>query len=250
MKLLNANINGLKSAVESGFFDLRHVADADVLCLQETSCEDAASYGRALGYNVVAADRIKPEVGRAPVGGVAIFSRLPIAETGLLGAEALAARGQFVSGTIDGFNIASIYVTLDARPEQFTALSDLFAKLSADDLPALACGDMNTFRDQRDAWSFADAIKYRKVGCDRGAMAWFAAVFEADWIDAIESDCSAQPLYTWWHSQALFDRGDGTRVDYILASKSAHARVVPKSSAVTTGNRRGGHAQISLAFSS
>ena len=107
---------------------------------------------------------------------------------------------------------------------------------------------MNTFRDERDSWSFATAFEKRAYGCDETAMAWFAGVFKDGWIDAVERDWTPRPLYTWWARSALFDRGDGTRLDYILASESAFAGLVPGSSRVMMDRRFGGHAQLALSL--
>lgn len=247
MRVLSANLSGLNAAVKSGFFELQKVALADVLCLQETRCQDAGRIGEALGYNSIAATRgTDPRTGKAAHGGVAIFSRLPISASPSLTHDALALRGQFVAGTICGVVIASVYVTLDARPEQFAAFEYLFALVSQREAPALVCGDMKTFRDDRDAWSFSDALERGSDGCDRGAMSWFADVFRAGWIDAIEIDWPTRPLYTWWQRPDLFERGSGTRVDYILASRTAHERVARGSAEVITDHLRGGHAQIAL----
>ena len=249
MRVLSANVSGLNAAVKSKFFELPKVASADVLCLQETRCPDAGAIGAALGYYVAAANRgIDPSTGRAAHGGVAIFSKLPITGDILPSNDALGHRGQFVAGTTGGVHLASAYVTLDARPEQFAAFEDLFACVGQSTLPALICGDMNTFRDARDAWSFNDALSRRSAGCDRGAMTWFADVFRAGWIDAIEMDWPTRPLYTWWQRPDLFERGSGTRVDYILASRAADRRTVRGSAEVIMDNLRGGHAQLAISL--
>ncbi|MDB5040057.1 MAG: exoA [Candidatus Eremiobacteraeota bacterium] len=232
--------------MKRGFFDLRHVVSADVVCLQETRCDDAASIGCALGFEAVAADRRRDESGKLAHGGVAIFSRHPIRMQNMHTEEALRTRGQFVCCTITGVNVASVYVSQDAQPKQFPALNYLFSKLRADGAAAVVCGDMNTFRDARDSWSFANSLRIRGVGCDSGAMAWSNGLLLGDWVDAIEADYPKRPLYTWWQRPDLFDRGDGTRLDYILVSKTAHGRVIPQSAAVMTDERFGGHAQVML----
>jgi exodeoxyribonuclease-3 len=247
MNIVSANVNGLRSALQNGFFALNHVQNADVLCLQQTRCDDAVMIGGELDYYVVAADRV-PGGDGATHGGVAILSRRPLEAFASPAADALRERGQFVAARIDGVNVASAYVSLDARPEQFAALTQHFAELRADGAAALVCGDMNTFRDERDAWNFAATMEKRGYGCDETAMVWFAGVFEDGWIDAIERDWAARPLYTWWARSALFDRGDGTRLDYILTSEAASARLVPGSSRVMMDHRFGGHAQLALSL--
>jgi exodeoxyribonuclease-3 len=248
MNIVSANVNGLRSALQNGFFALNHVQNADVLCLQQTRCDDAVMIGGELDYHVVVGDRVANGDGEPGHGGVAIFSRQPLEPFGSPADAALRDRGQFVAARIDGVNIASAYVSPDARTDQFTAFAGHFTELRADGAAALVCGDMNTFRNERDAWNFETTFEKRGYGCDENAMAWFTGVFEDGWIDAIERDWTPRPLYTWWARSALFDRGDGTRLDYVLASEAVFARVVPGSSRVLMDQRFGGHAQLALSL--
>ena len=238
--VVSANVNGLTSALQNGFFGLPHIKAADVLCLQETRSDDAVTIGRELGFEAIAANT-------AGHGGVAIFATSPI----VVNNEHLThygpeQSGQFVSGSVAGVNFGSMSVTRSAEPDQFRAFSELFERLNAGGASTLLCGDMNTFRDGRDAWNFEGAMEKGGIGCDPVAMAWFAGVFANGWIDAVEAGYPQRPLYTWWQRNDLFRRGDGTRRDYILASPPANARVAEGSAAVMTEHRFGGHAQIML----
>lgn len=247
MRILSANVNGLRSALDHGFFDLEHVAEADVICLQETRCEDAAAIGTELGFHAVALDRGRhDETGKTQHGGVAIFSRRPLKPAENKPDDALVAHGQFISCTIDGIAIASVYVTLKPEPAQLEALRRHFAELRARERGALICGDMNTFRDERDSWSFAANKERGGYGCDPAAMEWFAETFRDGWMDAIGADNATKPLYTWWSRNDLFERGDGTRLDYILVSPVLAPSLRRGSTLVSTRKRFGGHAQVAL----
>ncbi len=249
MRILSANVNGLHGAVTNGFFTMPHVLEADVLCLQGTRCEDAAAVGTELGYHALAVDRAShDETEKGDRGGVAIFAKQPLSAREVDGPETLASSGQFISCTLGGFAIASVYVTMDAQPRQFPSLAALFAKLAAEAGGAVICGDMNTFRDGHDAWNFAESSNKNGYGCDPTAMTWFAQTFQAGWIDAIGLDYKPRPLYTWWSRNELYHRGDGTRLDYILLSPSLAMRLTTGSAQVSSQKRFGGHAQIAVSI--
>lgn len=248
MTIVSANVNGLESAAKHGFFELPHVAAADVLCLQETRFTDAPAIARNHGYHAVAAyssnDR---STGQAMRGGVAIFSKLPLEKLDLQH-DALREHGQFVAATAGDVRFASAYVTLDAEPEQFPAFTEVFDGLRAGDAPALVCGEMNTYRDPRDAWNFETALEKAGSGCSPAATEWFAALFGSGWIDAIEASASQRPLYTWWQRNELYKRGDGTRLNYMLASSAANARVERDTARIASERRFGGHGQSALSL--
>jgi len=249
MRILSANVNGLHGAVANGFFTMPHVLEADVLCLQGTRCEDAAAVGTELGYHALAVDRVAhDEAAKADRGGVAIFAKRPLRARAIDGHETLASNGQFISCMLGDLAIASVYVTMDAQPQQFPSLTALFASLAAEAGGAVICGDMNTFRDVQDAWNFAESSNKSGYGCDPTAMAWFAQTFNAGWIDAIGLDYKPRPLYTWWSRNELYHRGDGTRLDYILLSAGLTMRLTSGSAQVSSQKRFGGHAQIAVSI--
>jgi exonuclease III len=201
-----------------------------------------------LGYHVVAADRLVHPGG----GGVAILSRIPIEEVTLDEEHGcLLPRGQYVSGTVDGIQISSVYVTHDSASHHFAALSVLFARQV--DRRAVIAGDMNIFRDGRDSWRFAKAIANRnkgrvEFGCDEIAMTWFRNQFKAGWVDVIGKHTRERPVYTYWNTTGHYERREGTRLDYILASPALSSEVEPQSVAISHEVRFGRHAQVSCEF--
>jgi exodeoxyribonuclease-3 len=247
MRILSANVNGLHGAVTNGFFTMPHVLEADVLCLQGTRCEDAASVGMGLGYYALAVDRTS-QGGGIDRGGVAIFAKQPLTSRAVDGDDMLASNGQFISCTLGDLAIASVYVTMDAQPQQFPSLAARFAALASEAGGAVICGDMNTFRDEHDAWNFAESSNKGSYGCDPTAMAWFAQTFNAGWTDAVGLDYKPRPLYTWWSRNELYHRGDGTRLDYILLSPVLTMRLTSGSAQVSSQKRFGGHAQIAVSI--
>ena len=246
VRIVSANVSGLNAAKKSGFFAWPHVSEADILLLQETSADDVESIGCALGYQTAASDRASSG-NRKAHGGVAILSRVPITDVVRSG-PAHCERGQFVSCSIGSLRLASIYVTLDATRDQFPAFTDCFAEMLATAHEVLVAGDFNTFRGPEDSWRFHEAIARREVGTDDYARGWLEDTFAGGWIDAARAHHKSRPFHTWWWSDANFARKRGTRLDYILVSKPLVARIDPRSVALHSERRRGGHAQLALSL--
>jgi exodeoxyribonuclease-3 len=249
MRIISANISGIKAATKAGFFSWPHIDEADILCLQETQADDVEQLGRDLGYHVAAADRGLGNDSRKTHGGVAIFSRSPLADI-VRGGAAHVKRGQFVSCSIGSLRFASIYVTLDANRDQFDTFSECFSDLLASSPDVIIAGDFNTFRGQQDSWRFHDAVTRQEAGTDDYARSWLEGIFKEGWVDAARLHHKRRPFHTWWHSEGHFLKNQGTRLDYIFASPCLAPRVVPESVTIYPEQRRGGHAQLALSIGS
>jgi exodeoxyribonuclease-3 len=249
MRIISANISGINAAKKAGFFTWPHIAAADILCLQETQADDVEEMGRYLGYHAVAADRGLGNDSRKAHGGVAIFSRSPLADIVRSGV-AHVKRGQFVSCSIGSLRLASIYVTLDANRDQFAAFSKCFSNLLASSPTVMIAGDFNTFRGQQDSWRFHDAMSRQEVGTDDHARNWLEGLFKEGWVDVTRLHLKRRPFHTWWHSEGNFLKNQGTRLDYIFASPALAPSAIPESATIYPEQRRGGHAQLAISIGS
>ena len=247
LRILTANIDGIVGACKAGFFRLPHVVESDILCLQETKADDVESLGESLGYHCVSADRQRGSDGKASHGGVAIFSKLPLADRDE-GHEAHRQRGQFIACSVGSIRIASVYVTLDAHMAQFGPFTERFNKMTEHAGGAIICGDFNTFRNHTDSWRFRRAISRSELGTDERARRWLEELFGAGWVDAVRKHNPKRPFYTWWWSEGHFSQNRGTRLDYIFVSPNLADAVDRESAAVLTAARRGRHAQLVLSL--
>lgn len=48
MRIITVNVNGIRSAARKGFFDWLRTTDADIVCLQETKCQEHQRSGEIL----------------------------------------------------------------------------------------------------------------------------------------------------------------------------------------------------------
>jgi exodeoxyribonuclease-3 len=186
LKVVTANVSGLAKAITDGFFNLPHITAADVVCVQETRCEDARKLLKQAApyYNVVAADRRRDPNGKATHGGVAILSRLEINDSFVVSEISLLhSRGQFVSAEVNGIQFASIYVSLSNTLSERLAFDVEFRRLSSLSDSVLLCGDFNIFRGPQSSYRWAAARDRNEVGTDYEAVKWLNSLFDSGWID-------------------------------------------------------------------
>lgn len=194
----------------------------DVVCLQETKLEDpkfpAAELATA-GYQAVWS-------GQKTYNGVAILSRLPIADSqaGIPGFDDEQKR--VITATIGGTRIVSAYVpngqSVDSEKYHYKLrwLAALECWLGAELLkhPRLAVlGDYNNAPADEDchdpgAWA-------GQVLCSERERAAFNRLIDLKFHDGFRLFPQAEKSFTWWdYRMNAFKRRMGLRIDHILLS--------------------------------
>ena len=209
----------------------------DILCLQETKCPDNCFPLQALqsfGYPHVV------QAGQKGYNGVAILSRYPFAETGVmemcgrqdarhisvtLSREAKAAAGL----TIHNFYVpAGGDIPDPGLNEKFRHKLDFMAEMRSwggkakpTSQPAILVGDLNVAPLEHDVWShkqLLDVVSHTPV--ETAALEELRQ--EAEWIDAMRVlRPEPEKIYSWWSYRspdwAAADKG--RRLDHIWLSK-------------------------------
>lgn len=232
LRIATWNINSvrLRQRLVGRFLD-EHAPD--VLCLQEIKCRNDAFPAAAFkkrGYAHIAVN------GQKGYHGVAIVSRLPLAETSKRGFCAKDDARHIAASLItpDGpILLHNLYVPAGGD-EPDPAVNDKFAhklafiaemrewlSASAVSAPAVLVGDLNVAPLEHDVWSHRQLLKVVShtpveveglEGVRRGG----------DWIDAARHFVPAeQKLYTWWSYRAQdWEASDrGRRLDHIWVSR-------------------------------
>jgi exodeoxyribonuclease-3 len=221
--------------------------EPDVLCLQETKCQDGqfpAADFRKIGYPYVALNG-----GRGGYHGVAIVSRLPLGD---IKARDFCGKGgdpRHVSAVVEvggtALRLHNFYVPaggdepdVSVNPKfehKLRFLDEMAAWLpeTAADLPSVVVGDLNVAPYEHDVWSHKALIKivsHTPVECDKLEVARQAAGYVDLARQFVPMD---QKLYSWWSYRAADWRAadKGRRLDHIwahpeLADKAASYRVL------------------------
>ncbi len=227
MKLATWNVNSLKVRLPHLLdFLARH--SPEVVCLQETKCEDAgfpAAAIEAAGYRWV-------HDGQKTYNGVAILSREEPAEVarGIPGFADLQKR--VIAADIGGLRVVSVYCPngqsvgsekYDYKLRWFSALASWLRGELAGERKVAVLGDYNVAPEDRDVH---DPDAWRgQVLCSDAERQALAALIALGFSDAFRLFEQPEKSFSWWdYRMAAFRRNMGLRIDHILLSAALAAR--------------------------
>jgi exodeoxyribonuclease-3 len=228
MRIATWNVNGLRARLD---FVLRWLGarQPDVVGLQELKLTDEQfphAELAAAGYHAVTH-------GQKGWNGVAVLARTPLVQvrSGLPGQEALGAR--LVTAAVADLTFTTVYcpngksVAHDDFPRKLAWLDALAAHVAAEAdgaRAAVLCGDFNVCPAAVDSWNeegFRGAIFHTD-----DERARFQAVLACGYVDVFRARCPDLRAYSWWdYRGGAFHRGQGLRIDFLLATPALAARV-------------------------
>ncbi|MDU0312808.1 exodeoxyribonuclease III [Phycicoccus sp. M110.8] len=238
MRVISANVNGVRAAARRGGMQWLAEQEPDVLCLQEVraSDEQLAQALEAGGFGDWHVAHTEAEAkGRA---GVAVVSRNPLLRVATsVGTRDFDGAGRWVeadvvtpSGTV---TLASTYVhTGEAgtprQQEKYRFLDAITVRLmewAAAGALAVVTGDLNIAHREDDLKNWKGNLTKSGFLADERAYLdhWFA---DGEWVDVHRSLHGPGPgPYTWWSWRGkAFDNDAGWRIDYQVASRALAAR--------------------------
>ena len=221
------NVNGLRARLDFVAHWLR-AREPDVVGLQELKLTDEQfphDAFEALGYRAVTH-------GQKSWNGVAILAREEMREIsrGLPGQEDFGAR--LLTAEVAGLSFTTLYcpngktVLHEDFPRKLAWLDALAAYVAGLDPSAanVVCGDFNVCPTALDSWNEA-GFAGRIFHTDEERVR-FAKLLDAGLADAFREKTPEDRSFSWWdYRGGAFHRGQGLRIDLILASPAAMARV-------------------------
>ena len=221
MRVISANVNGIRAAERKGFFDWMKKQQADVICIQETKAQehqlDDTIYYPS-DYHCYYFDAEKKGY-----SGVAIYTKKEPNEifTGL-GWDHADTEGRWIQVDYDGLSIASLYLPSGSSSEERHTNKLRFMDKLYDDMKLMRrkrrefiiCGDWNTVHKEIDIKNFKGNRK--NSGCTDEERAWMDKVFdEGGWVDAFRVVDDRAEQYTWWSNRGnARENNVGWRIDY------------------------------------
>lgn len=228
MKIATWNVNSIRARLERLLAWLGR-EQADVVCLQELKVADhefPRMEVEAAGYQVAV-------YGQKTYNGVAILSRRALEDvrTGLGGAGT-DQDARLISARVGAIRVLSAYVPngkvvgSDKWEYKLDWYQRLRAHLDANYSPSedlVVCGDFNCAPEDRDV---ARPDEWRgSVLCDEPTRERLRAVMAWGLVDTVRLHHSGDGPYSWWDYRMLgFAKGNGLRIDHILATKPLAAR--------------------------
>ncbi|MDO5686060.1 MAG: exodeoxyribonuclease III [Neisseria sp.] len=224
LRVMSANLNGIRSAANKGFLDYLARSAADIVCVQELKAQEqdmSADMKNPHGMHGIwhCADK-------RGYSGVAIYSRrAPDAVQIGLGLPEFDAEGRFLRADFGDLSVISLYLpsgsSSDERQNVKYAFLDAFFPLLEDlretGRKVLVCGDWNIAHQNIDLKNWKGNLK--NSGFLPEERAWLSRVLESGWVDVWRSLYPDVPGYTWWSNRGqAYAKDVGWRIDYHMAT--------------------------------
>ncbi len=223
MRIITANLNGIRSAATKGFFEWFTRQKADVLCVQETKAQEhqlEAEKHYPRGFHAYFCDAEK-----RGYSGVAIYSRSePDKVTIGLGDgfEDMDAEGRFIQADFGKLSVISLYLpsgtSSDERQQVKFSFMERFEerlkKMRRQKREYIICGDWNIVHKEIDICNFKSNQK--NSGCLPEERAWLDKLFgPMGYVDAFRVVEPRPDQYTWWSNRGNARANNvGWRIDY------------------------------------
>lgn len=259
LRVITANLNGIRSAAKKGFFDWLATKDADILCLQETKAQEhqlIESTFRPEGYQCTFFDAQKKGY-----SGVAIYSRvsksnglIPKKITTGLGWPIADNEGRYIQYDFAHFSVASLYLPSGTsgdhrQKEKYDFMDKYLIKLEeilASKKSFIICGDWNIAHKNIDLKNWRS--NQNKTGFLPEERAWLDKLFDkVGFVDAFRVVNQQPDQYTWWSNYAnSWDNNVGWRIDYHIVTPDLKDKIL--AAEIYRGQKFSDHAPLIMDY--
>ena len=243
MRVITANVNGIRAAERKGFFHWLKKQDADIVCIQETKAQEhqlEAEDFYPSGYHCHYFDAEKKGY-----SGVAIYARYkPEKITTGLGKdfEDMDAEGRYIQAdfNIPGmgkFSVISLYLPSGSSKEERQQIKFSFMERFTKTLKTMRhkqrefiiCGDWNIVHKEIDIKNWKSNQK--NSGCLPEERAWLDELFgPMGFVDAFRVANQEAGQYTWWSNRGqAWANNVGWRIDYQVITPALKDKVIDTS---------------------
>ncbi|KPK48727.1 MAG: hypothetical protein AMS22_14820 [Thiotrichales bacterium SG8_50] len=225
MRIISANLNGIRAASRKGFFSWLVRQRADVVCIQETKAQ----------VHQLTSDMLEPngfygyfhDAEKKGYSGVAIFSKLQPDNVRIgLDLPEFDAEGRYIQADYGNVSIASLYLPSGSSGEQrqeakfrfMDQFTPIMQRMRADGREYILCGDWNIVHKEIDIKNWKSNQK--NSGCLPEERAWLTELFdEIGWVDVFRVVNQKPDQYTWWSNRGNARANNvGWRIDYQVAT--------------------------------
>ena len=249
LRVITANLNGIRSAAKKGFFDWLLQQNADVICIQELKAQEHQLQDKLFqpegyhGYFHYAEKK--------GYSGVGIYSRKkPVKITTGLGWLEADTEGRYIEADFGNLSVVSLYLPSGTSGEHRQTIKFDFLERYAQHLKELRkqsheyiiCGDWNIAHRQIDLKNWRGNQK--NSGFLPEERAWMDELFgPIGFVDAFRELNQQPEQYTWWsHRGQAWAKNVGWRIDYQVISPNLKNTV--KSVSIYKDQRFSDHAPL------
>lgn len=238
MRIISANVNGIRSAYKKGFLDYIAQSGADIVCVQELKAqENDLDDNMKSPHGMYGVWHCAQKRGYS---GVAIYSKKAPDNVQIgMGIDAFDNEGRFVRTDFGSLSVVSLYLPSGtSAPERqdfkYLFLDEFFPILNAllaENRDVVVCGDWNIAHQNIDIKNWKGNQK--NSGFLPEERAWLSKVIDSGWCDIWRTLYPDVAGYTWWSNRGqAYTKDVGWRIDYQMLSpslaKKAHAASVYK----------------------
>jgi exodeoxyribonuclease-3 len=227
MKIISANLNGIRSAAKKDFFAWMLKQEADYICVQELKAQEAdmtADFLQPLGYH-----GYFHYAEKKGYSGTGVYSRTPALRHQLgFGNAEFDAEGRYVQCDYADLSVVSVYCpsgsASDERQQAKFRFMDAFMphllSLRKSGREVVICGDWNIAHKEIDLKNWKS--NHKNSGFLPEERQWMSDVLDkADWRDVyrlLHPDTTGE-AYTWWSNRGqAWANNVGWRIDYQVAT--------------------------------
>lgn len=228
LKIISANLNGIRSAAKKGFFDWMSTQSAHFVCVQELKAQAAdmtPEFLRPDGYH-----GHFHYAEKKGYSGVGIYSKFePDAVQIGFGCDEFDAEGRYVQCDFGKLSVISVYCPSGSSSEERQQAKFRFMEvflphlqqLYASGQEVVLCGDWNIAHKEIDLKNWKSNQK--NSGFLPEERAWMTRVLdEVGWVDVYRKlhPEATGDAYTWWSNRGqAWAKNVGWRIDYQIATR-------------------------------
>ncbi|ULJ59295.1 exodeoxyribonuclease III [Wielerella bovis] len=231
MRIISANVNGIRSAYKKGFLEYMAQSGADIVCVQELKAQEAD----------LSADMQNPHgmhgvwhcAEKRGYSGVAIYSkRTPDNVQIGMGVAEFDREGRFVRADFGRLSVISLYLPSGtSAPERqelkyrfMDAFYPMLRDLLAEGRDVVVCGDWNIAHQNIDIKNWKGNQK--NSGFLPEEREWIGNVIaKLGWVDMWRTLYPDVAGYTWWSNRGqAYAKDVGWRIDYHMVSPDLAAK--------------------------
>jgi len=232
MRIVTANVNGIRSAARKGFFSWLARQRADIVCVQETKAQihqltDPVFHPRRFHCHYHDAEK-------KGYSGTAIYSRHPPRQIlPGLGIDWIDREGRALEFRFGNLSVVSLYLPSGSAGEVrqgykyrvMEALLPYLRMLRGSGRSVVVCGDWNIAHTEADIRNWRGNLK--SSGFLPEERAWLGRLFDAEgYADAFRQLPQKPHEYTWWSQRGQARANNvGWRIDHHIVSDDLAERV-------------------------
>ena len=269
MKIISANLNGIRAATRKGFYDWLPKVDADIVCLQELKAQEDQIEGEPYhpkGYHTFF--HCAQKKGYSGVG-IHCKQEPDNIEYGLgKGFEDIDSEGRYIQADFGNLSVASLYMPSGSSKEERQEFKiDMMARfetklndLAQSGRQVVVCGDWNIVHKVRDIKNWrANQTRSGFLPEERQWMDWLFGETEpeleggrggnAGFHDAFRLINDEDEQYTWWSNRGqAWANNTGWRIDYQVISDALKDKVIANSELIYKDERFSDHAPLVIEY--